>query len=50
MSASHTVVHNEKNDNILIGMRNGRTGEFKVVPKEQAVVSVFDSSVLLGGG
>lgn len=49
MSASHSVIHNDKNDNILIGMRNGRTGEFKLVPKEQATVSVFDSSVLLGG-
>ena len=31
-------------------MRDGVTGEFKLVPREQAVVSVFDSNFLVGDG
>ena len=49
MSASHSVIHDDKNERVLIGIRNGRTGEFKLVPKDEASISVFDSSVLLGG-
>lgn len=48
--ATHAVVPNKKNETILIGMRDGVTGEFKVVPREQAVVSVFDSNFLVGDG
>ena len=33
-----------------IGMRDGLTGEFKLVPRSQAVVSVFDSNFLIGDG
>ena len=33
-----------------IGMRDGMTGEFELVPKDQAKVSVFDSCFLLGDG
>jgi branched-chain amino acid aminotransferase len=33
-----------------IGMRDGVTGEFKLVPKAEAVVSVFDSNFLIGDG
>ena len=31
-------------------MRDGMTGEFELVPKDQAKVSVFDSCFLLGDG
>lgn len=33
-----------------VGMRDGLTGEFKLVPRSQAVVSVFDSNFLIGDG
>lgn len=33
-----------------IGMRDGITGDFKLVPKAEAVVSVFDSNFLIGDG
>ncbi|KAH7031456.1 aminotransferase class IV [Microdochium trichocladiopsis] len=49
-ATSHTVVYNQKNLSIRIGMRDGVTGEFKLVPREQAVVSVFDSNFLVGDG
>ncbi|CAL5865856.1 uncharacterized protein PFLUO_LOCUS62 [Penicillium psychrofluorescens] len=48
--ATHATVPNEKNKHILIGMRDGITGEFKLVPKAEAVVSVFDSNFLIGDG
>lgn len=48
--ATHAVIPNEKNESILIGMRDGVTGQFRVVPREQAVVSVFDSNFLIGDG
>ncbi|KAI0176851.1 aminotransferase [Pestalotiopsis sp. NC0098] len=48
--ATHAVIPNEKNGSILIGMRDGVTGQFRVVPREQAVVSVFDSNFLIGDG
>ncbi|KAJ5820527.1 Aminotransferase class IV [Penicillium riverlandense] len=48
--ATHATVPNEKNKHILIGMRDGVTGEFKLVPKAEAVVSVFDSNFLIGDG
>lgn len=31
-------------------MRDGLSGEFKLVPRSQAVVSVFDSNFLIGDG
>lgn len=48
--ATHAVVPNKKNEAILIGMRDGVSGRFQVVPREQAVVSVFDSNFLIGDG
>ncbi|KAH7367921.1 aminotransferase [Plectosphaerella cucumerina] len=49
-SSSHDVVPNAKNDSILVGMRDGVTGEFRLVPRAQASVSVFDSNFLIGDG
>ncbi|KAI0473399.1 aminotransferase [Xylariaceae sp. FL0804] len=49
-STSHTAVYNAKNESIKIGMRDGVTGEFNLVPRAQAVVSVFDSNFLIGDG
>lgn len=36
--------------NIQIGIRDGVIGQFKLVPREQALVSVFDSNFLIGDG
>jgi branched-chain amino acid aminotransferase len=33
-----------------VGMRDGLTGKFNLVPRSQAVVSVFDSNFLIGDG
>jgi hypothetical protein len=49
-AGTHAVIPNQKNETILIGMRDGVTGQFRVVPREQAVVSVFDSNFLIGDG
>ncbi|OJJ42672.1 hypothetical protein ASPZODRAFT_125014 [Penicilliopsis zonata CBS 506.65] len=48
--ATHAVVPNEKNERILVGIRDGVTGQFQLVPKQEAVVSVFDSNFLIGDG
>ncbi|KAJ5735878.1 Aminotransferase class IV [Penicillium malachiteum] len=48
--ATHATIPNEKNKDILIGMRDGVSAEFKLVPKKDAVVSVFDSNFLIGDG
>ncbi|KAL3469401.1 aminotransferase [Aspergillus californicus] len=48
--ATHATVPNEKNKSIIIGMRDGVTGEFKLAPRAEAVVSVFDSNFLIGDG
>ena len=50
VAATHAVVHDDRNDQILIGMRDGLTGEFTLVPRHQARVSVFDSAFMLGDG
>ncbi|KZF26203.1 D-aminoacid aminotransferase-like PLP-dependent enzyme [Xylona heveae TC161] len=47
---THAVVPNEKNANILIGMRDGVTGEFALFPRQEAKISVFDSNFLVGDG
>ncbi|CAI7657709.1 unnamed protein product [Penicillium pancosmium] len=48
--ATHATLPNEKNENILIGMQDGVSGHFKLVRKQDAVVSVFDSNFLVGDG
>ncbi|TVY30252.1 putative branched-chain-amino-acid aminotransferase [Lachnellula hyalina] len=48
--ATHKVVPNTKNESILIGMRDGVTGKFSLRPRNEAVVSVFDSNFLIGDG
>ncbi|KAH9223589.1 aminotransferase [Leptodontidium sp. 2 PMI_412] len=48
--ATHAVVHDEKNENILIGMRDGLSGDFKLCTRKDATVSVFDSNFLVGDG
>ncbi|KAK1514762.1 aminotransferase class IV [Colletotrichum abscissum] len=49
-ATSHTAVLNSRNASILVGIRDGVTGEFRLVPREQATVSVFDSNFLIGDG
>ncbi|KAJ3532759.1 hypothetical protein NM208_g8291 [Fusarium decemcellulare] len=48
--STHTSVPNAKNASIYVGMRDGVTGDFKLVPRAEAVVSVFDSNFLVGDG
>lgn len=50
MVATHAVVPNPLNASILIGMRDGVSGEFNLVPRDEARVSVFDSAFMLGDG
>ncbi|KAH6983400.1 aminotransferase class IV [Ilyonectria sp. MPI-CAGE-AT-0026] len=50
IGATHATVPNAKNESILVGMRDGVTGKFKLVPRAEAVVSVFDSNFLVGDG
>lgn len=50
MVATHAVVPNPLNASILIGMRDGVSGDFNLVPREEARVSVFDSAFMLGDG
>ncbi|KAF3000932.1 hypothetical protein E8E13_008758 [Curvularia kusanoi] len=47
---THAVVADSRNANVKIGIRDGITGRFKLVPRDQAVVSVFDSNFLIGDG
>ncbi|EFQ30268.1 aminotransferase class IV [Colletotrichum graminicola] len=49
-ATSHTSVLNARNASILVGIRDGVTRDFRLVPRNQAVVSVFDSSFLIGDG
>lgn len=49
-ATTHAVIKDGRNDTILIGMRDGVTGEFRLVPRNEAVVSVFDSAFMLGDG
>ncbi|KAM5341695.1 hypothetical protein ACJ41O_014726 [Fusarium nematophilum] len=48
--STHNSVPNAKNASIYVGMRDGVTGEFNLVPRAEAVVSVFDSNFLIGDG
>ncbi|KAI8186851.1 hypothetical protein K4K52_007865 [Colletotrichum sp. SAR 10_76] len=50
LTACHTSVLNPKNAAILVGIRDGVTNDFRLVPRDQAVVSVFDSNFLIGDG
>jgi branched-chain amino acid aminotransferase len=49
-AATHAIVPDKRNESILIGMRDGVTGTIKLVPKAEAMVSVFDSAFMLGDG
>ncbi|OWP05988.1 hypothetical protein B2J93_6312 [Marssonina coronariae] len=48
--ATHAVIHDDKNEKILIGMRDGLTGSFQLCARKDATVSVFDSNFLVGDG
>ncbi|GAA6003270.1 hypothetical protein JCM10207_001835 [Rhodosporidiobolus poonsookiae] len=48
--STHAVVQDDRNASILVGMRDGVSQEFTLVPRDKAVVSVFDSAFLLGDG
>ncbi|RMJ16186.1 hypothetical protein CDV36_004105 [Fusarium kuroshium] len=48
--STHSSVPNAKNETIRVGIRDGVTGEFKLISRAEAVVSVFDSNFLIGDG
>ncbi|KAH7180331.1 aminotransferase [Fusarium sp. MPI-SDFR-AT-0072] len=48
--STHSSVPNAKNASIRVGIRDGVTGKFNLVPRAEAVVSVFDSNFLIGDG
>ncbi|KUL83750.1 hypothetical protein ZTR_08669 [Talaromyces verruculosus] len=48
--ATHAVVPDSRNETIKIGIRDGVSGEFQLVPRNEAKVSVFDSNFLIGDG
>ncbi|PSC69247.1 aminotransferase class IV [Micractinium conductrix] len=47
---THAYEADSRNDNVLIGMRDGVTGDFELVWRPEAKVSVFDSGFMLGDG
>lgn len=49
-SGTHATVHDSRNDNVLVGMRNGVTNTFELVWMPVARVSVLDSGFMLGDG
>eukprot|EP00038_Savillea_parva_P022178 m.37055 g.37055 ORF g.37055 m.37055 type:complete len:315 (-) comp5470_c0_seq2:189-1133(-) len=50
MPSSHDYADRPENANILIGMRVHPDPEFKLVPRSEAKVSIFDSGFMLGDG
>lgn len=49
-SGTHVYKQDKRNDDVLVGVRDGISGEFFLVPRCHAMVSVLDSGYLLGDG
>ena len=49
-AGTHAYAADPRNDSVLIGMRDGVTDKFSLVPRKDAKVSVFDSGFVLGDG
>ena len=49
-SGTHAYAPDPRNASVLIGMRDGVTGAFSLIPRVDAKVSVFDSGFVLGDG
>ena len=49
-AGTHAYAADPRNDSVLIGMRDGVTDTFSLVPRKDAKVSVFDSGFVLGDG
>jgi len=49
-SGTHAYALDPRNASVLIGMRDGVTGAFSLIPRVDAKVSVFDSGFVLGDG
>ena len=49
-AGTHSYAADPRNDSVLIGMRDGVTDTFSLVPRKDAKVSVFDSGFVLGDG
>mmetsp|Transcript_14705 Transcript_14705/g.34985 ORF Transcript_14705/g.34985 Transcript_14705/m.34985 type:complete len:505 (-) Transcript_14705:563-2077(-) len=50
MGATHTYRQDPRNDDILVGIRDGVTGAFDLLWRPEAKVSVLDSGFVLGDG
>lgn len=50
LSGTHATVPDARNAHILVGIRNGVSLDFELVPRAQAAVSVLDSGFVLGDG
>ena len=49
-AGTHAYAADPRNESVLIGMRDGVTDTFSLVPRKDAKVSVFDSGFVLGDG
>ena len=50
LNGDHAFVEDPRNENIQIGIRDGVSLKFELFARNEAKVSVFDSSVLVGDG
>ncbi|KAF5827452.1 hypothetical protein DUNSADRAFT_628 [Dunaliella salina] len=49
-SGTHAYADDPRNQHIFIGIRDGVSGRFELVPRPQAKVSVLDSGFMMGDG
>jgi branched-chain amino acid aminotransferase len=50
LNNDHSFIEDSRNDDIKIGIRDGVSLKFTLFPRNEAKISVFDSSVLVGDG
>lgn len=50
LNGDHSFIEDKRNENIKIGIRDGVSLKFELFPRNEAKISVFDSSVLVGDG
>lgn len=50
LNGDHSFIEDPRNETIKIGIRDGVSMKFDLFPRNEAKISVFDSSVLVGDG
>lgn len=50
LNGDHAFIEDQRNETVLIGIRDGVSLEFKLFERKDAKLSVFDSSILVGDG